>query len=37
MKIRIDISFKFPARERIHMKYEALFTSKDKSSKKIWI
>ena len=32
-KIRLDISFEFSARQRIHMKYQALFSSKDKSRK----
>ena len=32
-KIRLDVSSEFSARQRIHMKNEALFSSKDKSKK----
>ena len=32
-KIRLDVSSKFSARQRIHMKNQALFSSKDKSKK----
>ena len=28
---KIDISYEFSARQRIHMKHQALFSSKDKS------
>ena len=31
--IRLEISCKFSARQRIHMKYQPLFSSKDKSRK----
>ena len=32
--IRLDISFEFSAKQRIHMKHHALFSWKDKSKKK---
>ena len=32
-KIRLDISCESSARQRIHMKYQALFSLKDKSKK----
>ena len=32
-KIRLDLSSESSARQRIHMKYQALFSSKDKSKK----
>ena len=32
-KIRLDVSSESSARQRIHMKYQALFSSKDKSKK----
>ena len=32
-KIRLDVSSESSARQRIHMKNQALFTSKDKSKK----
>ena len=32
-KIRLDISSESSARQRIHMKYQALFSPKDKSKK----
>ena len=32
-KIRFDISCEFSARQRIHMKHQALFSSKDRSEK----
>ena len=32
-KIRLDVSSESPARQRIHMKNQALFSSKDKSKK----
>ena len=32
-KIRLDVSSKSSARQRIHMKNQALFSSKDKSKK----
>ena len=32
--IRLDISCESSARQRIHMKYQALFSLKDKSKKK---
>ena len=32
-KIRLEISYESSARQRIHMKYQALFSSKDKSKK----
>ena len=34
-KIRLDVSSESSARQRIHMKKQALFYSKDKSKKKI--
>ena len=33
-KIRLDFSCESSARQRIHMKHQALFSSKDKSKKK---
>ena len=33
MKIRLDVSSKSSARQRIHMKNQALFSLKDKSEK----
>ena len=32
-KIRLDVSSESSARQRIHMKYQALFSSKDKTKK----
>ena len=32
-KIRLDVSSEFSARQRIHLKHQALFSSKDKSKK----
>ena len=32
-KIKLDVSSKYSARQRIHMKNQALFSSKDKSKK----
>ena len=32
-KIRLDVSSESSARQRIHMKYQALFSSKDKNKK----
>ena len=32
-KIRVDVSSESSARQRIHMKYQAVFSSKDKSKK----
>ena len=32
-KIRLDVSSEFSARQRIHMKNQVLFSSKDKSKK----
>ena len=34
-KIRLDISCEFSAWQRIHMKHQAAFSSKDKSKKKL--
>ena len=34
-KVRLDISLESSARQRIHMKHQALFSSNDKSEKKI--
>ena len=35
MKIKLDISYETSARQRIYMKHQALFSSKEKSKKKV--